>query len=90
MSKKLKLDLNDLKVTSFVTSLGDGQKKGIKGGATPLCGPVSEYECPTQYVGCPTFQTCETCDCGTETCNATCQGVSCDYWLCETYQSPDC
>lgn len=88
MSKKLKLDLRDLKVTSFVTSLGEGQKKVVRGGATPLCGPVSEEVCETQYVGCPTYQTCVTCDCPTETC--TCGGATCDYWLCPTYQDPNC
>lgn len=82
MPKKLKLGLNGLKVQSFVTSLHNEEKSGVKGGVSdPIC---SENNCDTTPYGtCETYQTCET-DCGT------CQGYTCDWWLCPTYQDPAC
>jgi hypothetical protein len=45
MSKKMKLDVNDLKVQSFVTTLEKEEKKEIKGGIWPTiiypCTPVN-------------------------------------------------
>jgi hypothetical protein len=46
MAKKLKLNLKNLEVQSFVTSLNDDEKKIIQGGATlgfTRC--VSECDC---------------------------------------------
>lgn len=40
MPKKLKLNLKDLKVQSFVTTLKDTENKLLKGGG-------SEFSCPT-------------------------------------------
>ncbi len=37
MGKKIKMDLNDLKVESFVTSLEDDNKAAVKGGRTLRC-----------------------------------------------------
>lgn len=74
MPKKLKLDLKNLKVKSFVTSLDGNEKKNIHGGATfdSIC--ISECDtCPdicqpsgaTCAHSCPaTACTCYT-DCGT-------------------------
>lgn len=36
MSKKVKLNLENLEVQSFVTSLEDDEKKAVKGGASYL------------------------------------------------------
>ena len=81
MGKKLKLSVEGLKVTSFVTSLKDDQKEKVMGGATPwtkcsspaLC---SEETCPDVTCTCPTnHYTCQTCTCPGETCVETC---SCD------------
>ena len=62
MPKKLKLDLNGLKVNSFVTSLGDRDSKKIMGGGTLTQGADCSRDggCVLTVVG-----TCETCDCPT-------------------------
>lgn len=58
MPKKLKLNLGDLKIQSFVTSLDDSDAKGVKGGATELgftcnfkCGETEYWECETEPCG---------------------------------------
>lgn len=73
MPKKLKLDLNGLKVNSFVTSLENNDSKKIKGGVT-----WTEYvscscagDCPTVYA-----YTCDTCLTNCEGCNTDTCGYS--------------
>ncbi len=63
MSKKLKLE--NFKVQSFVTSLENGEKKDVKGGATALsCFPGAQtcrFPCVPntyQYVGCTGLNGC--------------------------------
>lgn len=48
MKKKLKLQITDLKIQSFITNVGKEETRDLKGGATlvNLCGPngtVSQY-----------------------------------------------
>ena len=59
MPKKLKLDLNGLKVNSFVTSLENNASKKIKGGVT-----WTEFITCSCAGDCYTvgMMTCETCD----------------------------
>jgi hypothetical protein len=47
MSKKMKLNINDLKVVSFVTSLKDEEKGKAKGGWTGYCWKTWPPECKT-------------------------------------------
>lgn len=58
MPKKLKLNLNDLKVQSFVTALDEREKRGFKGGTTG-----GDDGCPPTCATCPATcaQTCFTC-----------------------------
>jgi hypothetical protein len=58
MSKKKKLNLNDLKVKSFVTSLDTDTKNQAKGGMT---GSMCETDCAITY--CRSAYTNCTCDC---------------------------
>jgi hypothetical protein len=44
MSKKIKLNLDELKVESFVTTLSDEEKNNIKGGRTQM-GECSRDNC---------------------------------------------
>ena len=69
MGKKMKLVLDDLKVTSFVTELEEKKARDAKGGATNTC------TCDTSP-GC-----CESLDVPgcTETCN-TCEGACYSDW----------
>ena len=55
MPKKMKLQLDDLKVRSFITSVADEQGQKIKGGITNsgLC----TCRICTNYQGCPPGQT---------------------------------
>lgn len=49
MKKKKKFNLEEIKIQSFVTSLNDDEKKGIKGGFTiwVLCpGPPDQSDFP--------------------------------------------
>jgi hypothetical protein len=79
MPKKLRLDLDGLRVQSFVTSLDKRDKSKIKGGLTinSNCPDCTEVDCYTQtcFTECGTCNTCQT-DCGTcescESCIYTC------------------
>jgi len=57
MGKKMKLNLSDLKVQSFVTALNDGQERQIKGGrplrseAVNACGGWSWQYCSGEVCG---------------------------------------
>jgi hypothetical protein len=62
MPKKLKLDLEGLKVNSFVTSVADGVKGKVKGGAVTLFSECSLPCIESCWGYCPT-ETCQT-DCG--------------------------
>jgi hypothetical protein len=90
MNKRLRLDLSDLKVKSFVTSLSDEEKRkahGRGGGWTDTdcldCLP-SEPECPTDPSLCyicgsepePSC-TCPTTDPTPLSCYETCVGMTC-------------
>lgn len=82
MPKKKKLQLHNLKIQSFVTSLGD-QTRMVRGGAENTI-PIETCE-----IACDTWpgDTCDTCatDCGTcWTCQYTC---TCHYF---TYCIPKC
>jgi hypothetical protein len=64
--KNKKLNLNDLKVTSFVTSLDSVNSATLKGGAdaavTPDCGPTFNA-CPTvpiEHCNVPSYDPCPT------------------------------
>lgn len=62
MPKKIKLNLNDLKVQSFVTTLNDWEKNELKGGTTNSW----DEDCP---------QTCMSAcitDCAASVCLTTC------------------
>lgn len=49
-----KLDLKDLKVQSFVTSLKDEEKVAIKGGLPNTCITCDLWDCSgSRYVICP-------------------------------------
>lgn len=82
MGKKLKLNLDALKVKSFVTSINDEQQEQVRAGEASrwtkcsypaLC---SEESCPEVTCTCPTnWYTCQTCTTCDETCLASC---SCD------------
>lgn len=63
MSKKIKMDLKDLKVQSFVTSLDEEEKSQLKGGLPNTCVTCDLecsfsrwMDCMTEYLSC--FQTC--------------------------------
>src|SRR5881394_3338878 len=89
--KKLRLNLNDLKVSSFVTTpetTEDGRGTVFARTTFPTGCPnnCSAAEC-TQVTACPTCFTCATCGgdtCG-DTCNGTCLDQSC---TCSLY--PNC
>lgn len=50
MGKKIKLSLDDIKITSFVTSLNDNQKEEVKAGGTyTVC---KYYSCLTYCPDC--------------------------------------
>jgi hypothetical protein len=85
---KKKLKLNDLKVRSFVTNVGNRGQKNVLGGitgescnpeCTPLCPSIYQSDCNT----CDTCPTVYTCNCGTPSCN------SC-YYKCPTQADPLC
>ena len=65
MDKKTRLDLKDLKVQSFVTSLDDTEKAKVKGGINPTCNTCDD-DCSITYIwACPTdknWPTCFTCE----------------------------
>lgn len=50
--KKGKMQLNELKVTSFVTNLNNVEQNGVKGASGVLCN-VSDIICDTGDVRCP-------------------------------------
>jgi hypothetical protein len=50
MAKKMKLNLEDIKIQSFVTSLSKNQKEKVMGGDTFACTP----RCNTEYYICKT------------------------------------
>ena len=53
MPKKIKLNLNDLKVQSFVTALDDKDKKKIEGGGSSGCtGPDEDCTFCSQDTAC--------------------------------------
>ncbi len=64
MSKKMKLDLEDLNVQSFVTSLQDNEQQKVKGGIPLTCNTCDD-DCSVTYIwACPTdrnWPTCYTC-----------------------------
>lgn len=71
MKKKIRLDLNDLKVESFVTSEGMTLKEGTVFGMNP--NTVCEWTCngvePTCEAGCPQSDHCNwTTDAQAQTC----------------------
>ena len=68
MSKKMKLNLGEFKVTSFLTSLERDEAKKLRGG-----GPDTEQECSVDSCTCETY-----CGCVTQvpTCINTC--VTCE------------
>jgi hypothetical protein len=71
MAKKMKLNLAELRVDSFVTSLHDESKALIKGGAPPTY-YCSEDPCPVSRPwACPTEPAYPTCG-GQQTCGSTC------------------
>ena len=57
--KKMNVSLKDLNVRSFITSLADGEKGEVKGGATLYC-PWTEdpLHCPDTYCDCDTDLHC--------------------------------
>lgn len=50
MAKKMKLNLEDLKVQSFVTSLKKDEKDELKGGKPPV---PDTFTCEVSYGPCP-------------------------------------
>jgi hypothetical protein len=68
MPKKLKLDLNNLRVSSFVTSFEKDQRNKIKGGKT-----WTDFASCSCDGGCPLTTVLESCI----SCPATCEGNSC-------------
>jgi hypothetical protein len=68
MQKKLKLNLKDLKIQSFVTSLENGDKTKIKAGGTgdTACEPCqTDPPVTCTCLTCITCITCNTCGCVT-------------------------
>jgi hypothetical protein len=68
MGKKLKLDLKEFRVQSFVSSLKDDEQDEVKGGGDTRFCPSGQYSgCPcTQYTDCGTcylscYPTCSGC-----------------------------
>lgn len=68
MSKKMKLNLGELKVTSFLTSLERNEVRKLRGG-----GPDTEQECSVDSCTCGTF-----CECVTviPNCTNTCESCT--------------
>lgn len=62
MPKKFKLDIESLKVQSFVTSLNNEAKRKIRGGEIPT---DTCFSCPDTYQECNTYTECPTCPGGT-------------------------
>jgi hypothetical protein len=62
MLEKMKLNLKDLKVQSFMTSLNNEYKTRVKGGMTDTCMTCPHTQCET----CTTCNVslCETCPIG--------------------------
>lgn len=52
MSKNIKLDLKDLKVQSFITSLEDDDKAKVKGGLPNTCVTCDFYCSGSRWVIC--------------------------------------
>ena len=77
MPKKRMLELSPIKVQSFVTALGEGEKRKVKGGldtSLAQCPPTEPY-CQDS-LNCPaTFETfCDTCECYTNYTHCNCTG----------------
>lgn len=66
MPKKIKLNLEDLKIKSFVTSLDDGDAKNVKGGETEG-GLSCNWKC-----GDTEYWECESDACSQDTCDIAC------------------
>lgn len=66
MPKKLKLNLNELKVQSFVTALTDEEKDKYRGAGSDKCDDTGGAATCV-----PCTNTCGTCSCGTacQTCS---------------------
>ena len=79
MGKKLKLNLDDLKVQSFVTSFDQQQGNKIKGGKTGWNCYDSQEACPGSTGTCATnCGTCVNTQCDNNTCGwATCIQATC-------------
>ncbi len=76
--KKLKLNMEDLKVDSFETTVTRKAHGTVNGNATVFPDPTCEERCPTVYTNpCHTEQhTCVTCH------DPTCGGFTCDNTVC--------
>ncbi|HLP46265.1 MAG TPA: pinensin family lanthipeptide [Candidatus Kapabacteria bacterium] len=70
MPKKLRLDLNNLKVSSFVTSLGNDQRK-VRGGVE-----WTDFATCSCDGGCPLTTVLETCLSCEITCGNSCEACS--------------
>jgi hypothetical protein len=74
MSKKIKLNPGELKVTSFITSLEREQEQELKGGVAPTVKPYC-----TLYLTCTCPSEEYTCR---ESCIWTCQTICDTFCLC--------
>jgi hypothetical protein len=93
MPKKLKLDLNGLRIQSFVTSLEKRDESKIKGGLTvntncPETCATDCGTCGTQCGSCDTC-TCDTCETNCGTC-VTCATCPTCYWKVLTCDPAGC
>ena len=71
--EKLRLELDELRLQSFVTSDALSQH----------CGTVNGHENPTEEAGCTAGDTCAlSCACNTGDCTAICQSDACTYDQC--------
>ncbi len=68
MPKKIKLNLNDLKVQSFVTAFDDKEKREFIGGTSddggvcpPTCGSQCATVCSLCFTQCTGSPICEAC-----------------------------
>jgi len=66
MGKKIRFNIDSLKVRSFVTSLDDDKKDEVQGGVTPS-GDFCSLSCGTFCEYCPNSFEC-TFDCSAPTC----------------------
>jgi hypothetical protein len=83
MPKKLKLDLEGLKVQSFVTSLENVQKKQVRGGDPD---PPESINPAATCDG----TTCIVTLCNDNTCAQTCPSCPTCYWKVATCWGPGC